>query len=227
MKTIPKIAFVMCLIFAIILVVCSITRSTRMFPSKGLEAVIREQINRPDGDITPEDCMGTTELDLSNSDWNTDLEGIQYFVNLERLVCNAGQISDISALSGLTKLRTLSLRQNKIKNLIPLSGLASLEMLDLTDNKIKDVSPLSSLLNLKRLLIGQNPVDDVKSKPIIDTNFFEYVVPDSFIHLAHLEGLQIGALGDYSITVKDGAFIDSNMLPRKKANYEEPELVGN
>jgi len=157
-----------------------------IFASRGLENVIREQIGKPVGVITPDDCRGITELDLSLSDWNTSLKGLQYFVDLEILNSSAGRLSDISALSELTQLRELTLRQNNISDLTTLSGLTNLERLDITGNRVRDLSPLASLTNLKSLVIGQNPVERL---------------PDGFAPLAHLHGLSIGALADYSIVV--------------------------
>lgn len=69
MKKTHFIACLVCLATAMLLIVWTTNRSTNMFPSRGLEAAIREQINKPDGGITPEDCIGITELDLSLSDW--------------------------------------------------------------------------------------------------------------------------------------------------------------
>jgi Leucine-rich repeat (LRR) protein len=190
-----SIACLICLAVAFITISWISDDSTSIFPSRGLEAVIREQINKPEGDIAPDDCLGITFLDLSASDWNTNLEGIQYFRDLETLNCTAGRLSDISALSELVQLKELTLKANKISDLTQLSTLVNLEVLDLTDNRVKDLSALSSLISLRHLVIGGNPVESI---------------PEGFMPLANLYGLQIGALADYSITVGEDELVSPN-----------------
>jgi Leucine-rich repeat (LRR) protein len=164
-----------------------------IIPHRGLEKSIREQIGKPTGEITPEDCLGVTELDIAMPTFETsfrlglsDLEGLQYFKDLEILKCNAGYLSDISALSQLHKLRELNLDNNNISDLTPLSELSNLEYLWLYQNNVRDLSPLASLTNLKHLVIGMNPVQ---------------YIPDGFAPLANLYGLEIGSYADYAIVV--------------------------
>lgn len=83
------------------------------FPDPNLEAVIREAIAKPVGDIYESDLLGLTELYA----WYgaiIDLDGLEYCTNLTSLYLLDNQISDISPLSSLTSLRVLYLFANQI-----------------------------------------------------------------------------------------------------------------
>jgi internalin A len=129
-----------------------------LFPNYYLEKAVREQLNKPTGELTKEDCLGITELDLHSSDYSVNLEGIQHFVDLEKLSCGGGRLKDLSALKGLIKLKDLNLMNNDIEDLSPLKDLVNLEHLELLSNRVKDVSALQNLVSLKYLGIRKNPV---------------------------------------------------------------------
>ena len=129
-----------------------------IFPNVYLERAIRDVLDKPDGKIMPEDCLGITELDISFADNNTDLEGIQYFTDLEKLVSSGGRLKDLSVLRDLQKLKYLNLMMNEIEDLVSLSNLVNLEHLELQDNNVKDVSALQNLTKLEYLGIRKNPV---------------------------------------------------------------------
>ena len=162
-----------------------------IIPHRGLEKTIRGQIGKTKGEITPEDCLGVTELHIIIPSFEfrlglSDLEGLQYFEDLEVLKCNERSLTDISALGQLYKLRELNLDYNNISDLTPLSNLNNLEYLWLYRNNVRDLSPLASLTNLKHLVIGMNPVE---------------LIPNGFAPLAELYGLEIGSYADYTIVV--------------------------
>jgi hypothetical protein len=111
------------------------------FPDPGLEAAIRNEIEKPTGDIYDTDLIGLTYLDASYCSIS-NLEGIQYCVNLTVLSLWTNQISDISLLSGLINLTGLDLGGNQIVGISPLSGLTNLTWLWLDSNQIVDIAPL-------------------------------------------------------------------------------------
>ena len=195
-----------------------------IIPNRELEKTVREQINKPYGKITSEDCSGIIELDLGMQFSIISLNGLQHFSDLEKLNCTSWLLSDISSLKELYKLKELYLDNNRIKDLQALSGLINLEELKLYNNRISDLSPLASLANLKYLVIGKNPVDCVEYEQIDGTRFYTYYVPASFTPLAGLNGLRIASYADYSITVKDGSFVDSNTLSKEEI-LNPPEEV--
>ncbi|MDR1563560.1 MAG: leucine-rich repeat domain-containing protein [Oscillospiraceae bacterium] len=133
------------------------------FPDDNLKAaLIAEGVDtNGDGKITQGELAGkTTSLNLSFKNIS-NIEGLQYAVNLEAFDFYNNQISDISPLANLTSLTYLSLRYNQISDISPLVGLTSLEHLNLCDNQISDISPLANLTNLTWLRLDDNQISDI------------------------------------------------------------------
>ncbi|MFC1694411.1 choice-of-anchor D domain-containing protein, partial [Candidatus Latescibacterota bacterium] len=124
-----------------------------------LEAAIRDALNKPEGSINDKDLAGLTDLVASERDIS-DLNGIEYCVNLQMLYLDSNQISDISPLNSLTNLDELGLDDNQISDISQLSDLTNLWYLGLDDNQISDISPLNSLTNLVEMGLGNNRISD-------------------------------------------------------------------
>ena len=122
-------------------------------PDPGLEAAIREAIDKPTGDIHETDLIGLTLLDAIDRGI-VNLEGIQHGVDVTALLLHNNQIIDISPLSRLTNLTTLGLTGNQIIDISALSNLTNLTWLGLDVNQIVDISPLSNLTHLTWLTLG-------------------------------------------------------------------------
>lgn len=75
---------------------------------------------------------------------NDDLKPLSRCVNLQILVLDYQQISDLSALADLP-LEYLSLTGNQISDLTALSGLKELQVLDLAENPVRSASALAQL----------------------------------------------------------------------------------
>ena len=97
-------------------------------------------------DPTPTDMLGLTQLTRNGIDFRyedeaavideddviTNLTGLEYALNLQKLSLRLNRIKTISALSGLSNLQYLDLSRNfGIKDLSPLAGLTQLEHLDI------------------------------------------------------------------------------------------------
>ncbi len=91
-------------------------------PDPNLEAAIREELNKPTGDITTDDMALLTSLVASDKSIN-DLTGLETAINLEDLNLQYNQIVDLSPLTGLTSITQLNLNNNNISGVNPLSGL--------------------------------------------------------------------------------------------------------
>ena len=130
------------------------------FPDPSLESVIRERIDKPDGDIRQSDLGGLTKLSAGN-DGITDLTGLEHCINLETLNLSSNQISNLSPLSSLNSLFDLRLCGNQISNLSPLSTVKNLSYLSLNSNFIADLSPLSGLPKLIELDLCNNQITDI------------------------------------------------------------------
>ncbi len=148
-------------LFAVAIAVCSTAFGDVVtFPDPNVEAVIRDAIGIPTGDIEDTDLIGLTNLDASDRGI-TDLTGLEYAVDLTVLALWGNPISDLSPLSGLTGLTELVFGHNQISDLSPLSGLTNLSTINLNGNPVSDLSPLSGLTSLTRLYLACNDVSDL------------------------------------------------------------------
>ena len=74
-----------------------------------------------------------TEVDLTGRGLN-DVQGLDKFVRLRRLVLYGNGLEDISPLAGCTALEELDLRFNKVRDLSPLYSCRELKLLELGGN---------------------------------------------------------------------------------------------
>lgn len=129
-------------------------------PDANLEKAIRENLGKMDGDITVED-MESLEYLSASSRGISNLEGLQYAVNLFSLYVPNNNISDISVLSDLPNLRYLYLSNNPISNVSIIADMKNLEGLDLNSVRISDIGFLSNLTNLRSLYLYNNNISDI------------------------------------------------------------------
>jgi peptidoglycan/xylan/chitin deacetylase (PgdA/CDA1 family) len=86
------------------------------FIDKNLESCVRKNISNPDDPwISISELSKIKELDLSGKNIS-NLDGIQYFLNLEKLNLKDNKISDIRILGKLKKLRDLDYTNNPVDN---------------------------------------------------------------------------------------------------------------
>ena len=130
------------------------------FPDPNLEAVIREAIGKPTGDIYQSDVDGLTGL-TANERNIVNLTGLEHCSNLRTLTLWVNQISDISPLASLTDLCWLDLGANQISDISPLASLTNLSHLCIDNNQISDIYPLASLINLRWLALYFNHISDI------------------------------------------------------------------
>jgi len=140
------------------------------FPDPNLEAVIRENLNKPEGPIYMADMETIIILEAQDRDIS-DLTGLEFCTNLQELQLSQNNISDLSPVASLTKLVVLDLGSyqyessmllgNNISDISPLAGLTNLEELWLADNNISDISVLAGLTGLQELQLSQNNISDL------------------------------------------------------------------
>ncbi len=131
------------------------------FPDPALEAAIRDATGKHEGeDIFSSDLLSITTL-YASSQGISNIAGIEYCVNLQRLVLADNQIADISPLSALVYLQRLVLNENRISDIRPLTGLANLRYLTAGNNQIADIGALSGLRNLQTLYLDNNQIADI------------------------------------------------------------------
>jgi hypothetical protein len=130
------------------------------FPDSNLEAAIRRQIHKPNGDIYKSDVMLMTFLE-GNQAGISDLTGIGQCSNLTTIYMSGNHISDLGPLSELHRLASIQFVGNNISVLAPLSGLTTLEALVLRANPLGDISPIANLTNIHWLDLTQDGLSDI------------------------------------------------------------------
>ena len=108
----------MAIALSILVVIVSVSAVADVvsFPDPGLEAAIREAINKPTGDIHDANLAELTHLDARERSIS-NLAGIQHCIDLMELNLWLNEIIEISPLSGLTNLTAFQYRpQSAISN---------------------------------------------------------------------------------------------------------------
>jgi internalin A len=141
-----------------------------------LEALVREAMKRPTGDITVADAEATAELEMQqqgvdpNQPYIHSLDALKYFKNLTYLglgyaVLNADDPTapiDISPLAGMTKLESLQLGGLVIDDLSIVANMPNLKYLTVFGGKrLTDISPLAGETNLEALTLRGNLISDI------------------------------------------------------------------
>ena len=164
-------------------------------PDPGLREAIEEVLGKSPGEsITADDMLTLRSLDRwkwgGGSGPNiSDLTGLEFARNLERLRIAHNSVSDLSPVAGLTRLYSLYLGVNSISDISPLAGLTRLRTLLFYNNEVSDISPLAGLTNLEFLNFEDNSISDLS--PLARLTNLEYlkINSNSFSDLSPLTGL--------------------------------------
>lgn len=120
-----------------------------------------------DGEISPEEALQVKEINITTDNIET-LKGLEYFQNLETLVCSGyrdesrnimGQLKDTLNISGLTKLNYLDCRHNHLE-VIKLHRNDALRTLIAYGNSLKELK-LSSAYSLDSVDAGDCMIQTV------------------------------------------------------------------
>lgn len=147
-------------------------RVSNIFEDPSLEAQIRFDLKKQNGELTNVDLLSIDSLELN---WQIrfykkikSIKGAEKLTNLKSLHLTRQSISDVTALKDLTKLERLDLSINyEIKDISPLENLINLKHLDLLSTQIKNIDKLSGLTNLEYLNILASYTKDIS----VITNF--------------------------------------------------------
>lgn len=131
------------------------------FTDANLEKVVREAINKPEGEIYKSDVNEILSINANEKNISS-LDGIENLNNLSSLSLTKNNIEDISPLSNLNNLLVLNLYRNKVKNIDALENVNNLQSLVLDVNQIEDINILNNKLNLRYLSVCANPIKDLE-----------------------------------------------------------------
>jgi internalin A len=178
-----------------------------------LTAVIRQALDKPEGDLTRND-LATLEKLVANGQGISDLSGLEHATSLLHLDLGTNPISDLSPLSKLTKLTFLELGSCRIiSDITPLAGLKNLKQLGLWSNDITDISALEGLTNLEKVSLFRTKVTDItplaKLTKLKTVEFRESHVKDHSV-LAGLTNLE-------SVATNRGLISDEQLTMLQKA----------
>ena len=123
-------------------------RSIKEYPE--IESAIRMSANVENGDLTRDDFLSVTNINLNNTGVQ-DISPLAALINLTEVYLGNNNISDLSPLYGLINITELWLVDNDIVDISPLANLKNLEILNLDVNSIEDLSPLSELTSIRWL----------------------------------------------------------------------------
>lgn len=134
---------------------------TVYIPDVNLRAAIEAALGKTPGTvITSADMVRLTHI-IADEKGISNLTGLEYATNLERIEFRRNAISDLSPLAGLIRLNNIKLRGNKITDVSPLAELINVDWLGLEENEIRDLSPLKGLVKLNGIGLEGNPLSDV------------------------------------------------------------------
>ncbi len=135
---------------------------TKEESAKVIEAAIREQLDKPTGELTEADLKKVTKLDLSFQQLTDVPKGLEKLTQLTKLYLNSNQLSDVKGLENLTRLTYLNLGYNQLTDVKGLEKLTQLTNLVLCYNQLTDVKGLEKLTQLITLSLPNNKLTGVK-----------------------------------------------------------------
>ena len=144
-------------------------------PDAALEGIIRDALSKPTGDIYRSDLI---EIDTLASDGAgiSDLNGLEYCINLLSLQLINENISDLTPISGLFTLYSLNFQGGDISDVSPIASLTNLGVLQLSGNPVTSLDDLSSLVNIWFLSLSFVNIDNIEFVSAM-TNLQYFFIP--------------------------------------------------
>lgn len=135
-------------------------------PDTELENIVRDKIDKQEGDIFPEDVEDIRSLSARGGGINS-VKGLEHFESLTTLDLGRddstewkNEIKDLSYLEDLTNMKTLVLSHNEIEDISPLQKMTELEFLNLEGNNIRKISALEEM-DIPVMLLSDNQITDL------------------------------------------------------------------
>lgn len=159
------------------------------FLDPNLEQVVRESIEKMEGDLYVEDLLPVLQIEAMEREI-TSLEGIAYLYRLEALNVSRNEIRDLGPIAYLPRLKTLSFAWNQVSDLSPLAHLSSLIGLNFGDNQVSELLPLAELTALTILAFPKNQVEEIYALEKLLNLSMLMMQENSIASLAVLESMQ-------------------------------------
>jgi formylglycine-generating enzyme required for sulfatase activity len=124
-------------------------------PDPGLNAAIREALQKPAGPLTEQDLLRLISLDAGSREVRS-VEGLAAARNLERLFLDSNRLTNFSLPGTMTRLIELHLGENPLTNCSMPGGLANLNVLDIQFCALTQFTLPAGLTGLTDLDLGVN-----------------------------------------------------------------------
>jgi len=155
------------------------------FKDENLETLIREELEKPTGDITSLDMQELYYLTI-NDIGVKNLEGLEYALELREFSIMREEVDSLEPLKNLDKLERLIIRYTEIENLpiefnkevnllhVSIVGtiiedvsflefMTNIDHLTMTDAGIEDISALENLVKVEQLNLRGNKIEDISA----------------------------------------------------------------
>ncbi len=156
-----------------------------MFVDERLEEIVREELEKPTGDITSIDMQELYFLTINEAGVK-NLEGLEYALELREFSLLRETVDSLEPLKHLNQLERLTIRYSEIEQLpiefssdvnlnhISITGtivedvsfvenMTNLDHMTISDGGIKDISALKNLVNIEQLNFRGNEIEDISS----------------------------------------------------------------
>jgi formylglycine-generating enzyme required for sulfatase activity len=143
-----KAAFLACIL-------CSAGAQEVSVSDPGLNAAIRQALQKPSGPLTESDLLSLTNL--SAEGFNIEnVEGLQAARNLRILDLVSNSLTNFPIADALTNLTILDLSGNRLRNFVLPNSLPHLKILDISFNSLTQLSLPAGMTNLDTLFLENN-----------------------------------------------------------------------
>ncbi len=204
LKTLP-LKFTVALAMVVSLVPADRSAAEDLFPDKGLEAAVRQEVfakrynTEP---LTKEDVKNISQV-LAKGKSIKSLEGMQHCISVQQIDFEDNEIVDLKPLTELKLIQSINLAGNKIETIEPLAALSRVQYLELSRNAVTDIYPVSNMSNMRSLYLSENKIekiDVVKALPKVWTLYLASNPVKDFSPISDLKGLTTLDLKDCGVT---------------------------
>jgi formylglycine-generating enzyme required for sulfatase activity len=157
-------------------------------PDPGLNAAVREILQKPSGPLTEQDLLSLTYLDAHHRNIST-VDGLEAARNLTVLFLNSNLLTNFALPSGLTNLIVLDLSLNQLTNVSLPGGLTNLTTLVIEGNPLPSLLVPPDLTRLAYLDLDNNQLSRFEIPPTLNRLVFVDLGFNALTHFSLPDGL--------------------------------------
>jgi len=152
--------FALCSIGILICLVFSAGAQEVSISDPGLNAAIREALQKPNGPLTESDLLSLTNLSAGGRNISS-VEGLEFARNLRILDLDNNSITNFTIASVLTNLSILDLYNNHLGSFVLSNASPNLTIIDIAFNSLAQCSLPDGLTNLNTLFLEGNALENL------------------------------------------------------------------